>query len=790
MSKKTLVIVESPGKINKISQYLGSDYIVKASIGHVQDLDKNTLSIDVDDNFKPYYVTSPDKVKVVKELKALAKDCSDIILAADGDREGEAIAHSLASVLNLKNPKRIIFHEITKTALLKALEKPTTINYDMVYAQQARRLLDRLVGYKISPVLWKYLTAGAKSAGRVQSVVVKIIIDQENEIDKSISNPYFKTTSEFTFKEETKLNAVLQNGNKMYQFETEESAKDFLAKINQGTIYKVISVQNKKSVRKPSTPFITSSLQQEASTKLHFTVKRTMDVAQKLYENGLITYMRSDSPNISKDAIEDAKKYIIKTFGEEYSDPKNYESKNSNSQDAHECVRPTHLEDPEPEGIDGDQKKLYSLIWKRTIASQMSNAQVNVQTIQIDILNNKESILMFNDIQTYFVSILENVEFPGYLIVYDNSLEDEEKVIGKLAIKVKDKLDLSKITISEEYTKPPLRYNEAALVKYLEKNGIGRPSTYASIISKVIERNYVEIKNIDGTKKESKQIIFGSNYKIKENIKEIFIGKEQTKLVPTDMGKHVNDFMVKNFNPIMEIEFTSNFESYLDKIAEGKANWVTILRNFYDMFNPIVQKLNDDAINIKKNGGDITDRLIGTNTDNKKIYSGTGIYGPFIKIEDDTSKKWKYVKLVEMSVEDVTLEHALKLLEWPKTLGKVGNSIVTLNKGPHGIYLKYNGKNFSIKNDKLNENNITIDIAREIVESGDQYAIKSFKVSNRILNIKKGDYGNYIQIVTGTKKQNIPIPKNYDIENITVDDVLLIFSNKNGTKTKNNYIKK
>ena len=788
MSNKTLVIVESPGKINKISQYLGPNYIVKASIGHVQDLDKNTLSIDVDDNFKPYYVTSPDKVKVVKELKALAKDCSDVILAADGDREGEAIAHSLATVLKLKDPKRIIFHEITKAALLKALEKPITINYDMVYAQQTRRLLDRLVGYKISPVLWKYLSAGAKSAGRVQSVVVKIIIDQENEINKSISESYFKTTAEFTFKEDTKLNATLQDGNKMYQFETEEIAKDFLAKINQNTSYKVISVQNKKSVRKPSTPFITSSLQQEASTKLHFTVKRTMDVAQKLYENGLITYMRSDSPNISKDAIEDAKKYIIKTFGEEYSDPKNYESKNSNSQDAHECIRPTHLEDPEPEGIEGDMKRLYTLIWKRTIASQMSNAQVNVQTIQIDIINNKESILMFKDIQTYFVSILENVEFPGYLIVYDNSLEDEEKVIGKLAIKVKDKLDLSKITISEEYTKPPLRYNEAALVKYLEKNGIGRPSTYASIISKVIERNYVEIKNIEGTNKESKQIILGSNYKIKENIKEIFIGREQTKLVPTDMGKNVNEFMIKYFNPIMEIEFTSNFESYLDKIAIGKANWVTILRTFYDMFNPIVQKLNDEAINLKKNGSDVNDRLIGVNADNKKIYAGTGIYGPFIKIEDDTSKKWKYTKLTEMSVENVTLEHALKLLEWPKTLGKIGNSIVTLNNGQHGMYLKYNGKNFSIKNGSLNENNITIDNAREIIDSGDQYALKTFKVSNKILNIKKGEFGHYIQIVSGVKKQNISIPKNYDIDKITVDEVLLIVSNKNGTK--NNYIKK
>jgi len=507
-----------------------------------------------------------------------------------------------------------------------------------------------------------------------------------------------------------------------------------------------------------------------------------MDVAQKLYENGLITYMRSDSPNISKDAIEEAKTYIIKTFGQEYSDPKNFESKNSNSQDAHECIRPTHLDDSEPDGLEGDLKKLYTLIWKRTIASQMTNAQVNIQTIQIDIINNKISILFFKDNQAHFYSTLENVEFPGYLIVYDNSLEDEDKVIGKLAIKVKDKLILNKIIISEEYTKPPLRYNEAALVKYLEKNGIGRPSTYASIISKVIERNYVEIKNIDGVKKESKQIIFDSNYKIKKNIKEIFVGREQTKLSPTFMGNEVNDFMIKYFDPILDIDFTSNFESYLDKIADGNANWVTVLKTFYDMFNPIVQKLNDAAISVKKMGGDISDRFIGDDSNNKKIYAGTGKYGPYIKIELDDSKKWKYVKLTEMTVEDVTLEHALKLLEWPKTLGKIGNAIVTLNEGPHGIYLKYNGKNYSVKNESLKVDEINIDHARDIIEAVDPYALKTFKVSNKILNIKKGEFGYYIQIVSSAKKQNIPIPKKYNIDDVTIDDVLKIISDKNGTK--------
>jgi DNA topoisomerase-1 len=789
---KTLVIVESPGKIAKIGQYLGPDYIVKASFGHVQDLDKDTLSIDVENNFKPFYKVSPDKTKVVKELKGLAKDCKDVILAADGDREGEAIAYSLASVLGLKKPKRIIFHEITKPALTKAVQNPTVINEDMVHAQQARRLLDRLVGYEISPVLWKFMTfnGSAQSAGRVQSVVVRIIIDKENEINKSISEPYFKTTADFDFEssdEKVKLGSTLCVGNKLYQFESEEKAKKFLEKINKKTVFKVCSVENKKSVRKPSAPFITSSLQQEASTKLHFSVKRTMDVAQKLYEAGLITYMRSDSPNISKEAIEEAKKYIVETWGKEYSDPKNYESKSSNSQDAHECIRPTHMDNPKPDNIDGDQAKLYSLIWKRAVASQMSNAQVNVQTIQIDALNDKETILILDKNQTYFNSTLENVEFPGYLIVYDNTPEDEEKVTGKLAIKVKDQVSLNKLKVSEEYTKPPLRYNEASLVKYLEKNGIGRPSTYASIISKVIERQYVEIKNVDGVKKQSKQLELDAKFKIKESTKEVSIGKEQKKLVPTEMGKMVNEFMMKYFEPIMDVDFTATFETHLDKIAEGKANWVTVLKTFYDLFHPIVDKLNSEAKDKVKKIGSSSDKLLGTNDDGLEVYVGSGKYGPYVKVkDDDTDKKWKYAPLKDIDINDVTLEQAIELLEYPKTLGKVGNAYVTLNKGQYGLYIKYAGKNISIKDEDIEPSDIDINYAKGLIDAGDPYALKTFKVKDKTLNIKNGDYGYYIQVVSGDgkKKQNIGIPKGYDIEKINIDDVLKIVADKNGTSAK------
>lgn len=445
------------------------------------------------------------------------------------------------------------------------------------------------------------------------------------------------------------------------------------------------------------------------------------------------------------------------------------------------------MDNPKPDNIDGDQAKLYSLIWKRAVASQMSNAQVNVQTIQIDALNDKETILILDKNQTYFNSTLENVEFPGYLIVYDNTPEDEEKVTGKLAIKVKDQVSLNKLKVSEEYTKPPLRYNEASLVKYLEKNGIGRPSTYASIISKVIERQYVEIKNVDGVKKQSKQLELDAKFKIKESTKEVSIGKEQKKLVQTEMGKMVNEFMMKYFEPIMDVDFTATFETHLDKIAEGKANWVTVLKTFYDLFHPIVDKLNSEAKDKVKKIGSSSDKLLGTNDDGLEVYVGSGKYGPYVKVkDDDTDKKWKYAPLKDIDINDVTLEQAIELLEYPKTLGKVGNAYVTLNKGQYGLYIKYAGKNISIKDEDIEPSDIDINYAKGLIDAGDPYALKTFKVKDKTLNIKNGDYGYYIQVVSGDgkKKQNIGIPKGYDIEKINIDDVLKIVADKNGTSAK------
>jgi len=759
----TLIIVESPGKIKTIKNYLGNDYTIKASIGHVQDLDKKTLSIDVENNFKPYYIISPDKIKVVNDLKYELDKCNDVILASDGDREGEAIAYSLSNVLKLNNPKRIIFHEITKKALIKAINNPTTINYNMVNAQQARRLLDRLMGYKISPLLWKHLkTENAQSAGRVQSAVLNIIVNKENEVNSMISNSYLKTTCIFNYNK-IKLNSTLQYNNNHYIFKNIDDVKTFIKLINKNTIFKVYNIENKISINKAPTPFITSSLQQEASTKLKFNVKQTMEIAQKLYEMGLITYMRTDSPNISDTAIESIEKYILSNYGKEYSNPKNYTSKNSSSQDAHECIRPTDINNVNPE-LDNKQNKLYNLIWKRTIASQMTNAKINIQTIYIDALNNNKSILIFDDINTFFVSSLNNIEFDGYLIIYNNIDESQEEEKGKIDINKDDIVLFNKLKISEEYTKPPLRFNEATLVKYLEKNGIGRPSTYASIISKIIDRNYIEIKNIEGIKQKSLILELDNKYKLTETTKEISVGNENNKLIPTEIGLKVNDFMMEHFSSIINITFTADFETYLDKIAEGNANWITILKLFYDKFNPIVENLS-----IKNNN---EDNILGI-INNITIYIGNGKYGPYVKINEND--KWKYASIKDN--ENITLEEAIILLEFPKLLGKINKSHVSLCNGKYGYYIKYNDTNYNIKCPISDINNIDLDFAKKIINDK-KSDNKTFKLKDKIFNIKSGQYGPYIEMINKDKKINISIPKKYNIESITIDDVLNIINSK------------
>ena len=714
---KILVIVESPGKIKKIEEYLGNNYIVKASYGHCRDLDSKTLSIDVNDNYKPNYIVIPDKKKVIKDLKYYASAATEVILAADEDREGEMIASSLRDVLKLKQPKRIVFHEITKKAINDAVANPTIINENMVMAQQTRRLLDRLVGYKISPLLWKQMQ-GQLSAGRVQSVVVRIIVDKEEEIKKSISSPYFKTIGIFDYKEK-KLNTVLNKYDQIYKFE-EEDVLEFLNKFSKTDICKVVDVGNRLTNRKPSPPFITSTLQQDASTKLGFNSKQTMMIAQKLYEAGMITYMRTDSTNLSKQALDDCKAYIIKNYGDKYSQLRTFTKKSKNAQEAHEAIRPTKLNISTFDKLGNECKRLYSLIWKRTIACQMADAKVDILTIKIDIIN-KQSILPKD---TLFVTNLETIIFDGFLIVYNNSNveEDTNQEITvekeKLNIKKGEIINFNSVKVTEEYTKPPLRYNEPGLIKYLEKNGIGRPSTYASIMSKIVDRNYIEISNIDGVTKDSQQFTITkksltTKTKVKKTIKEITIGRESKKLVPTEMGIKVNDFMVKNFEPIMDITFTAQLEKMLDKVAVGKAKWYNILDTYYKMFNPMVLELQEQSKHIT----DLTknDKLVGIDpTTNQEIYSTVAKYGVCVKTLDDD--KWKYAPVKDMEQDDITLEKAIELLEYPKTIGKIGNGDVTLNKGQYGLYFKMGNKKLGIKD---NNRELDIEYAKELFNGGD-----------------------------------------------------------------------
>ena len=748
---KSLVIVESPGKIIKIQKYLNDLYkdkkfIVKASFGHIRDLDSSHLSIDIDNNFKPTYIINKDKRKVVKELKELAKYCDEVIIASDEDREGEKIGADLAHVLKIKNPKRIVFHEITKNAIMKAINNPTTINNNMVYAQQARRLLDRLVGYTISPLVWDNVVGG-KSAGRVQSVVVKIIVDKENEIKKSVSNPYILTKGLFKIMKK-KVKGVLYNIKlkKNYIMDNIYDAETWLKTINSNVNMIITNIINKKSTRKPSPPFITSTLQQDASSKLKFNVKKTMMIAQKLYEAGHITYMRTDSTNLSLDCRNNCRDYIVKTFGSKYSSMKNYTKNKKGAQEAHEAIRPTNINNISI-NMPKDNVRLYELIWKRTVASQMSNAIINIMNIDIDFMLDKKSILPKKSI---FLCSLENIIFDGFLKLYNNIESDEEKQSGNINISVGEKVKLKELTISEEYTKPPYRYNEANIVKYLEKKGIGRPSTYASIISKIMDRKYIEVKNIDGVKKESNILLLNNKYIISKKKKDIFIGKEKNKMVPTEMGNKVNNFMETNFNNIMMIDFTAKFEEYLDMVAEGKAKWYNILQKYYDEFSPNVNKLKKSKT---KQG-----TVLGT-FNNMDVVIGEGKYGPYIYY----NSKYTAIKDINISLKD-----AIDVLSYPKYLGNVGKKKVYLHIGRYGKYCKIGTKNVSLKDFK---GEITLENLKKFF-SKDKYALKTFNIDDMVIHIKNGQYGPYIQIIKNNKKVNKSLSKNIKIESITKDKVI------------------
>jgi DNA topoisomerase I len=786
-----LVIVESPGKINKLEKLLGKGYIVKASYGHCRDLDAKSMSIELENKFNPIYSIINGKSKVVKELRSLAKDCDEVILAADEDREGEMIASSLADLLKLKNPKRIVFHEITQKAIDQAVKNPTVINYNMVYAQQARRLLDRIVGYKISPVLWKAMK-GSSSAGRVQSVVVKIIVDKEEEIEKSIAAPYFKLLGEFTYEKE-KIRSFYYKGKKQHQFEDKERVMKIINSIDKQTIFIIKKTFDKESIRNPSPPFITSTLQQDASYKLGFSVQRTMITAQKLYEGGYITYMRTDSTNLSDEAVEGCKTYILDKWGKEYLKIRSYNKKKAKgAQEAHEAIRPTTIDKTKLKGSnkeDPDQVKLYKLIWKRTVASQMSSATYNIRTIEIDAQNEEKSILPKSD---YFNANYQTLIFDGFLIVYnDKEGNDDENQESDEQFQLSDLkkgfiLNLFCLTASEEYTRPPTRYNEPSLVKQLEKLGIGRPSTYASSISKILERNYVEKGNIPGVTKNSLIIKLNAKYKIKEEEKQIVIGKENNKIIPTEMGKKVNKFLSQNFTEIMDTKFTANLEESLDKVASGDAIWYKVLQSFYDRFNPKIEKLLIEYKDGQNSGINKDDILIGKHPKSKnEIYKSVSKYGPVVKMLDDG--KWNYAPLKDGNTFDnIKLKTAVELLKFPIYLGKHKNAKIYLHTGQYGYYLKYANRSIPIKDTELEPNDINLELATELIAKKEENE-KRVKVGNLILTIKKGPYGHYLTYMKGKKRINVKIPDNLPIDKISAEDCEALISKK---QTYNKFVKK
>jgi len=761
---KSLVIVESPGKIAKISKILGNDYIVMASVGHIRNLNPKNLSIDVNNNFEPEYVIT--KKSVVSDLKSAVKKCNEVILAADEDREGEAIAASLAEVLKLKNPKRIVFNAITKNEILNALKNPKSIDQKMVDAQKTRMILDKIVGYRLSPLLWNNVGHGL-SAGRVQSVVTRLVIDREDKINEFSSESNFKVNGIFLSNGsdmKTTLHNLEKKSSNSFKgsiFKTnKEEEINKLFKVFLDSKFHVENIFDKKSVRNPSPPFITSSLQQEASYKLGFTPKRTMSVAQKLYEKGYITYMRTDSTSLSKEAMDDCKNYIKKEYGNKFYKERQYSNKSKNAQEAHEAIRPTKIE--KTKVGDDEQNRLYNLIWKRTVASQMSSAEISNKFIQIEITHNKK-------IPYYFETSIETIEFEGFLKVYnlknkekDDEDEDSDENKPSIVPKKGEILNYKEIIGTEEYSKSIGRYNEASLVKDLESKGIGRPSTFANVITKIQDKGYVQRKDMNGEKKKS-QIITLKNSKISKKSKEVTLGKEKNKLVPTNTGRMVTKYLLSNFDDVMDYTFTADMEALLDKVAEGDKSWLSVLNEFYKPFDKTYQKLYDSSSGPKSEG-----ELIGIHTELKReIYKTTTKYGPVVKMKGSTGNGIKYASIVDpYSISNITLKQAMELLKFPMELGNYKENEILLQKGPHGYYLKYNSRNYSVE-----DKNISLDDAIEIIKGKEKDIIKEIKDKSKIYTIKNGEYGPYISYKSGSKMQFRGIPKDIEPRNITLEEI-------------------
>ena len=751
---KNLVIVESPAKAKTIEKFLGSDYQVESSYGHIADLPSKEIGVDVENDFKPKYEVSPDKKALVTKLRSLAKKADMVWLASDEDREGEAISWHLSEELNLDaaKTKRIVFHEITKSAILKAIENPRGINYDLVNAQQARRVLDRLVGYELSPVLWRKVKGGL-SAGRVQSVAVRLIVEREREIQDFKPVASYSVSAEFTNEAGKVVKAKVSKN-----FGTKDEAQQFLQK-NIGSNYKVSDLETKPTKKSPAAPFTTSTLQQEAARKLYLPVGITMQLAQRLYEAGLITYMRTDSVNLSKDAMDATKDEIIRSYGKEFSKQRTFTTKSKGAQEAHEAIRPTDMT-RHSVAIDRDQARLYDLIWKRTIASQMSDAELERTNVKIAANNHSE----------LFTATGEVLIFEGFLKVYlEGNDDDDEEQEGMLpALKVNETLDNTFITATERYTRAASRYTEASLVKKLEELGIGRPSTYAPTISTILNRNYVEKGNMEGQKRSYTQLSLQSG-KIAEKLLKENTGSDKGKLVPTDIGTIVTDFLVKNFGTILDYNFTAKVEQDFDEIAEGNVNWAIMMREFYDKFHPNVK---DVEANAERESGE---RALGTDPKSgKPIIVRLGKFGPMAQIGDAEDEEKVFASLMsDQNIGTITLEEALKLFLLPKNLGTYKGEEVEVNNGRFGPYVRH-GKTFISLPRGEDPLDVSMVRAEELIEEKAKADAPIAIYKDEPVQKGVGRFGPFIKW-NGTF---INVSKKYNFDNLSKSDIETLIEDK------------
>ncbi|WP_289060940.1 type I DNA topoisomerase [Zobellia russellii] len=754
---KNLVIVESPAKAKTIEKFLGKDFKVESSFGHIADLPSKELGVDVENDFAPKYIVDKDKKALVKKLGDLAKKAETIWLASDEDREGEAISWHLAETLGLDKDKtkRIVFNSITKAAIQKAIENPREINYNLVNAQQARRVLDRLVGYELSPVLWKKIKPGL-SAGRVQSVAVRLIVERERDIEAFTAEASFRISAEFKTLEGSVFTAKLNK-----TFPSKEEAQVFLNE-NIGADFSVGNLDKKPAKKSPSAPFTTSTLQQEASRKLYFSVGRTMQVAQRLYEAGLITYMRTDSVNLSGEAISAAKDAIIDNYGEKYSTVRNFKGKSKGAQEAHEAIRPTDITNQSP-SLERDQSKLYELIWKRTIASQMSDAQLERTNVKIQASTHSEQ----------FTANGEVIKFDGFLKVYMEGLDEEdvaEEQEGMLpAMKVGEALKNNYITATERFSRPPYRFTEASLVKKLEELGIGRPSTYAPTISTIQNRGYVEKGTVEGTERHYVQLLLEAGAVQEKKLSEM-VGSDKGKLVPTDIGMIVNDFLVSHFATILDYNFTAKVEEDFDEIAEGDEDWQKVMKDFYKDFHPNVLDVQENA---DRASGE---RILGEDPKTgRQVSVRLGRFGPMVQMGTvDDEEKPKFASLLpDQSLTTITYEEAMELFKLPRKLGVYEGEEVEANVGRFGPYVRFGKKFVSLEK---GESAFDVDFARavELIKEKQKADAPIYHYEDKEVTKGTGRFGPFIK----WDGMFINVNKKYDFDNLSEADLIELIETK------------